>query len=283
MKIAILGNCTVDTLAACLGRMVDADIEVFWAQRSRQAQGEALCARIGSFDAVFAHIDAIGPAVADQLRRDAKRFVELPPLTFAGFHPDLVIIDGAMGWMGRMHSALIIAGFLLELPPSRTMRLFNRFVFASLGYLDRYATERQRVVELGEATGFDLRKGLETWPKPFVYDVLHSKFEVNRWLAEQLASRLELPTRAIDWTDPGVIAAVDHTRYVVTWPVYPEIAVPLGLRPERIVYRCNGLQRIELLLGEFIHRSYAIYRKADRTLLEEAVASEMSVLSDVLA
>lgn len=286
MKIAVVGNCTVDTIAACLGALLPAEVEAFWAQPSRAAEAEVFAARLGDFDVVCAQTYSSGPFAQDRLAREAKRLVRFPVLNFSGFHPDNVMIPAVRGPMGFNHSAIIVAGFLMGLPPRRTARLFNRLVFASLGYFDRYEEERRRLVEHGAERSFDLDAGLAVWSKPFLHDIQHPRYEPLAWLSERLAALVGGPLRTVDLLALAVRATVDKTRYNATWPIYPAIAAHLGMTPPGPpIFRFEGRQTAEgrvtteLPLGEFIHRSYAIYREADASVLRRAVEPELAVLS----
>lgn len=289
MRIAVIGNCTVDTLAACLGVLLDAEVEAFWAQPSRTAEAETFARRLGDFDVVCTHPQRSGPFGPPRLAGSAKRVITLPVLNFSGFHPDDVMIPAVRGPLGFNHSAIVIASFLMGLPPRRAAKLFNPLVYASLGYFDRYDEEHRRLVEHGAERGFDLAAGLAVWPKPFLYDIQHPCFEPLAWLAGQIAVRIGGPLRAVDLADPAVRAKVDHTRYNATWPVYPQIAARLGLEPPGPpVFRFERRERAEpeaavaLNLGRFIQRSYAVYRGADPEVLRRAVEPELAVLSGLV-
>lgn len=283
MKIAIFGNCTVDTIAGCLRQLVDAEVVSFWAQPSRHAEAEAFRAHLDAYDVVCAHPFAEGAFALDALRRNANAVVVLPVLNFSGFHPDSVVIDGVRGAMGYMHSALVVSGYLLDLPPRRVLRLFNRFVYDSLGYFERFDAEKRRVLTLADGLGFDLRAAFAGWPRPFAYDLQHPLFEVSRSVAELLPSRLGLVAKPVDWDDPAIRAAADQTRYNVIWPLYPEVAMHLGLTPEPMVFRFKAQDVLALGLGEYIHRCYTLYPTVERHVLERAVAAEKAVLGELFA
>lgn len=282
MKIAVIGNCYIDTVAACLKLAFDAEIETHWTKPSRRSETAALVERIDSFDVICAQQE-IASLLKDPPTQPLHGwFIRFPVLNFSGFQPDNVVIPCVRGAMGCNHSALIGASHLLGLPPGRCVRLFNRFVYSSLGYFERFAAERTRFLARASGLGFDLAEAFERWPRPFTYDILHPKLGPAVSVAQQLARKIGGPMRTVDWDDPETLRAVDHTRFNAVWPIYPEIAEHLGLKPDRMVFRFSGAHESELPLGQFVRDSYALYAKTDRAILEKTFAYERDVLSNIL-
>ncbi|MFN3449041.1 MAG: WcbI family polysaccharide biosynthesis putative acetyltransferase [Roseococcus sp.] len=284
MRIAVVGNCYVEAIAGCLRLLLPgAEVTPFWARADRAEEAKAFYASLGAFDVVCGHRAASGDLARTAREAGARRFIQLPALVFTGFQPDNVMIGALRGPMGHCHSAIAVSAFLLGLPEARAQGLFNSFVYASLGYFDRFAQERERLLRSAASLDFDLRADFEAWPRPFMHDVSHPAFPTHVSVARILARRLSDEVREVDWSDPAVVAAADHTKFNALWPVYPEIARRLGMPEQPLVFRFEGRLRQELSLEEFIARSYELYAGADPALLTRAVEPEMAVLSELFA
>lgn len=289
MRIAVFGNCTVDTIAACLGLLLPGvEVEAFWARPQAPHEALAFRDRLGSFDVVCGHRSWQGPLAAAEAEARSHRFIGLPWLTFSGFQPDNVMNHALHSPLGHAHSALIIAAFLNAVPQPRVASLFNAFVYASLGYFNRFDEERSRLLRVGVAEGFDLSSCLDAWPRPSSqevrqpshHDILHPAYETIAGFATLLAPMIGSPV-TIDFANPAIRAQADRTRFNATWPIYPEIAQRLRIHPTPMRFSFSG--RVTADLEEFIAGSYSLYKAADRMVLEAAAGPEQAALAKFLA
>jgi hypothetical protein len=282
MKIAVVGNCHVRTLAACLRVLLPHDdIRELWLEVSPVEETAALYEELGSLDLVVSQPLMTGPFAYSELRARARRVILIPQLAFTGFHPDNIVLALVRGPLGSNHSAIIVSSFLLGLSPQRCAKLFNAFVYASLGYFDRFEQAKQHLLQRTQEIGLPLDGHFNSWPRPFMSDVYHPAFEPLASLAELVAARITDRVLRVDWTTSPAREAFTEKRFVA-WPIYPEIAARLEMSTEEMRFRyphtAPGLR-----LRDFINTSYSVYGSADRGYLESSVNVELPILRDLLA
>jgi len=219
-------------------------------------------------DIVFSHYlhDDHGSLGTDYLRTKVKGLILVPPVIFSGFHPDCIdlIRDGVIhsSPLGSYHSAIVAAAYSLDLPVDRVANLFNKLVYARLGYYDEFAKARVYLDRSLRSFGIDIAEEWATWVKSgiFMHGYNHPRPQVLASLAKLLAVQTGLVPAGTPTPDLGF----DFLSLFSTWPVYPEIADALGVKGS-YVFKKNGTPDLVrgghtlLSLREFIQGSYEMY------------------------
>jgi hypothetical protein len=189
----------------------------------------ATCDQVISQDAAPEY----GPLSTPSLRAAVRRLHVVPAFQFAGFHPDTVniVLDGAelAGPTGTQHSRIAVAGFLAGLSVRETADLYNRLVFARLGYFDAFLEERAALQARYSAYGMDLRAAFDAWLVPgcFMNGAQLPRMRVMLDLARAVCALAGLTQLApvVESDVPDPLAALPMH------PVFPDIAIACGVAP----------------------------------------------------
>ncbi len=238
MKIGILSSSQHEGLRVALGALVpDAQIVSFdvGAVLRDAAARTAIAALLPGCDHVLTVPlpSSYGPLGTASLRETLPRVHLMPSLHFAGFHPDGVTIkldhDLVGGPTGHSHSRIAVAGFLAGLTPRETADLYNRLVFARLGYLNRFAEQRALLIERFAPYGIALEAPFEAWLARgcFMHDIGHPRMRVMLDLARAACGLMSVVA------DSGVEeqALTDPLAALAIHPVFPDIAAAIGVAP----------------------------------------------------
>jgi hypothetical protein len=182
----------------------------------------------------------------------------LPILSFAGFHPDACILqqDGDLtaGPLGRYHSAIAYAAFRCGMDERQALDLFCAATYRALGYLDCWAGERDALLGAFRGAGFDIGPAFLAWIRrgTFMHVTNRPKIDCMMDVARALLARAGLAAAQAD-----CVPADPHADGPV-FPVYPEIAAPLGVRGS---YLFKQEDRHALMdLEAYVHACFALYR-----------------------
>ena len=168
----------------------------------------------------------------EEVARPQTRVIEIPSLTFAAFHPDIVMAVTTMGTYFRgladYHSAIALWAWRRGLDPAEAAALFQPEVMAALGY-DRYWAPAVQAVR-DEFAGSDLSWG-PFWARlkregVFMHTINHPCLAAVALQGKAVAACLT--GRDSIWDEPVERYADDHLREVV-WPVYPYVGQALGV------------------------------------------------------
>lgn len=281
MKIAVIGNCQVRTIGACLRVLLpNAEVHDLWLVPQQQEAVEVIRDSIESFDVVCMHRADSGPFAYDIIRGQVDRVLLMPALVFNGFHPDDIVIAAAVGPLGHNHSAIVVSSYLLGLSVERCTKLFNAFIYASLGYFERFGQAKQFLLRSAAAYELPLDEHFPCWDTPFMYDVNHPKLGPLASLAEVLASRITGRHMRAAWAATGVPATFEEKPFV-SWPVYPEIARQFRIAPDDMRFRYPHTSP-GLDVRQFIQRSYDVYANIERAILETAAQVEHPILQELV-
>jgi polysaccharide biosynthesis acetyltransferase WcbI-like protein len=270
LKLGVVGICQVHGFGLALARLLpDAQVRVFEAPvvhaHGRSAEtADCLCA----CDKVFAHrlADDFAELATSRLQQRVSALSVLPRIIFTGWHPDIAYLihqdRELMSPVGAYHSAIAASAFSLGYTPDETELLFNRFVFARLGYLQEYEASWTLLVRDFVESGLAPHLELERWRKtgPFMHTVNHPKVSALAKLARASA----IATGLVDPDGPVPAVEYDHLAWDTGWPVYPEIAEELGVVGDYLFKRRSEVTPsgvVPLLrLPEFIRESFEMYR-----------------------
>ncbi|MEA2832224.1 MAG: hypothetical protein QOG66_426 [Methylobacteriaceae bacterium] len=239
-RIAVVANCQSFGLAYAMKLLnLDATVHRFPIIYKSWTDGRTLARTLKLYDYVF--FQPFGPGyvrggsghpVLEELR-DA---IQLPTLTFTGFHPDQVFIydrvkgDQApiIGPLGPYHSGLAFFAYRAGLPVEAALRLFNRDVFDTVGYFDVWNGATEAFLQEGQRFSLDFREDLLRWSRRgcFMYSNIHPKPFVFYDFARQLMRRAGVPLNTVNFDD----YAIDDLVRGFVYPVYPEIAEHYGIQ-----------------------------------------------------
>lgn len=265
MRIAVLGTCQVFGIAHSMKSRLVEEITVtpFQVACVPADQREELADSLRSFDIVVAHhtSDKWGPLSTAALRKRGVNYLNFPSLVFRGFHPDIFYLEKGKGYLhspvSELHSALVAGAFLAGIDPSRVPALFNRFIFAELGYLDEFLTSESILNNQFSCITKIKRNFARELLKSgvFMHTINHPKivaldFATGLFIEEHL-SHLKNEEAASPVLD-------DYLAKLAVWPVYPEIAKVLGIEGS-YTFKCSDHLASSFDLSEFITRSYKIY------------------------
>lgn len=259
MRIGILGNCQASGFAASVQALAPQAELVTVQLTALPEEGEYLAEAdsLTECDVVIGQPlrhERWGALQLSRLEPRLRRLILFPSLVFAGFHPDCVYVNGAEGQMlrgvvGDYHSALCVAAFLEGLPADRTIRLFNAYTFAALGYLSTHEAELARLGKVLQSIGYDPSPILARSQGMFMHTVNHPRIGPIFAIARQAIEKLGL-TAASDARLPiDELAAGSH------WPLYPEIGRRLGVEGPSLFRTLNG----SFGIAEAVSRYYALY------------------------
>jgi hypothetical protein len=273
MKIAVLFNCQGRGLTAALQAMLpDASVDYF--AQSGGAERAAVAAALSQYD----HVVSIplgplaGSLASRKLRGATRHFISLPAIGFSGFHPDQIYVRRGRRNLttvtGDYHSRIAVAGFLAGLGAPETASLYNRLVFARLGYFDMYESEFVLLAERFSQYGHDateLLASLRGWC--FMHSVNHPKPRALIGLARLACRAIGATPRAID--DDSV---PDDLRAHPAHPVFEDVAKAAGVAPEG-AFRAQTPQGADfrpISTADFVAGSFAAYENLDRAALRAA-------------
>ncbi len=278
LEIAIIAGCQSEGLKVSTQALLPKASVSAWHVGVHPADTpEVILEKLKDFDWVLTQITP-GPGLEilqlENLQRQLKRVHFMPTVVFGGFHPDVSYVNTPHGLVSAVHSdfhsKIAVAGFLLGLSPSRTLRLYNTVVFEELDYFDIFETSRIAMDEALHELGFEVDGMFEGWLRdigPFMYMINHPNVSLLAALCRDLYIRLGL-------LPPGSgmpKITKDHLSESFTWPLYPPLAKRLGLkgswnfqRPAWLV--AKGAR--DLPLEQYLEDVFNFYQTLDRSSLE---------------
>lgn len=286
MRIAVLGNCQTHGYAHALAHLLpDAEVESFEAAVARNHKCiPAVAEQLRGFDVVFSQDfgPEFGPLQTQALGASGPPLHRLPVIAFRGYQPDMayLTLEGKVQGspVGAYHSSIIAAAFSLGVAEADVPTLFNRLIYARLGYMTAFATARTLLLELLEGFGLDMAEDFEAWHArgPFMHTNNHPCGFVLADVARAAAIRAGLlPAGA-----PRVSPPHDQLAIDTIWPVYPEIAdalgVPGGMLFKRITRHVQPQANSAYIgLPRLVRESYAIYRALPAAAFEEGLIGQV--------
>ena len=183
--------------------------------------------------------------------------VELPIITFRGYHPDLIYIFNRdkplTGPISHYHSAIAFACFQQGLSATEALARFTGPFFERCGYLDIWAAERDRLVAEFDAVRIDIRPYFRSWGRrtAFMYSYNHPRIEP---LYDMASALLQSQGRAPRRSD---LIPHDNLANSAIFAVYPEIGEALGVQGG-YEFRSPGTYRA-IERKEYVERCFALY------------------------
>lgn len=271
MRFGIVGNCQSRGLVDCLealapDHLFDA-IQVEQLEDGDDATLTAVMALANEVDVLFTHLPeyAVASAGPQQALRNAlslarpRSVISIPTVVFAGFQPDSCVLRCNGTYVqtvaSHYHSAIIAGAYLCQLPATRVPALFNRFVYAGLGYVSDFVHHRQALLESFSDLGFDARS-IFAVRRTFMHCPNHPAVEVLFELAKQMLTRVGIEPLQVPPPEDWLL------KHSLLWPVYP--GLPGSTFDERDEVTPAGSLKLthgdrEISWGTLIESSYACY------------------------
>jgi hypothetical protein len=228
-----------------------------------------------------------GPLATFALRDAVPHCHLLPPLHFAGYHPDVIglALDGTplAGATGLLHSRIAVLAYLTGHTPAEAASLFNALVFARLGYFAAFAHERAALLARFRAYRIDLAPIFDSWAAAgcFMHAPQTPRMPVMRDLARLICAMAGVTP------DADALAAADAGQpdplaREPSHPFFPEIAARLGLPPsgDFCPPQPEPGPRVAFPPEVFLRGSYDAFRRLPRAALLAApgVAAGLAAL-----
>ena len=266
-RISILGNCHARSLAACISALASKSAVDFRTlgefDKSTQEENKYYFDNLLNTDVIFIQHPFplnVLPEYFDIFDHRVHRF---PKVTYTAFHPDSTyLIRGGkaiQGATGPYHSALVLAGFLEGVQSDRLIKLFNRFTFSSLGYVDQHQVATDILRRDFHEIGYDYEPVSSSGI--FMHTMNHPKIIAMNEVAKQALRKSGIVMQE------NAKIPMDPLDRDWKWPVYADLPfgqnyifhVGIGMNSSHQV----PLERRELLLSDFIRISYDVYKDLD--------------------
>jgi hypothetical protein len=266
-RIAVIGNCQASTIAEGLKALSPkTTVDPFTVNSFATSDArEGAIAALERYDLILSQNLTqfrLGPLTSDRLKEKFPDIVFFPQIAFTGFHPDtfyLLYKKRALDSVtGKYHSLLVAAAFFIGIPPDRTARLFNTYIFSCSGYFDEYEMAKSFLLSHAADLGYDLMEAFDEWQAtgPFMHTINHPKVRVLSGIAVKIAARIGIDVTGTAENIP------DRLLPSVVLPVYPALADRLGMSGDtnfKLSERSGAKTADILTLEEYIHETYRIY------------------------
>jgi hypothetical protein len=253
-------NCVHVGLQNCLG-LLRPDLQVdaldFGAFEARYAEFEP--ALVHYHRVITAPHFVANPCVDFTTRTAVTR---LPLTAFEAYQPDLcyLTVDGQVlrGPLFDYHSKIVTAAWRKGLSEAQAKALFNGADYERFGFLGIWEACKATYLGSYAENGLDLSPYFPRWSRDgaFMHSVNHPSIRVVADIARALLAHDGLQARETDFLPH------DNLKNAPVWPVYPEIAEPLGVRGSLLFKVHNAYRFLEL--DEFIAASYAVLSQYPR-------------------
>lgn len=217
----VMSNCQTVGLANCLQAQAP-DIEISPLDPGKfKARPWRANLRMRHFDRLLIYPAIRQEAPKAKFDRIGKH-VELPIITFRGYHPDLIYIHNRKkplsGPISHYHSAIAFACYLQGIGPADAMAYFTGKFFERFGYFNVWSGERDRLLAEFEAAGLNIRPYFRDWGRmtAFMYSYNHPRIQPLYDMASVLLECQDLPARR---SDP---IPHDNLANSAIFAVYPE-------------------------------------------------------------
>lgn len=269
MRALVMSNCSYPAYTAYMQKMFpDWDVRGVFLPQAATWVAEKHPAFLEFVDQIDIFIGMTGEAPLNTLVKPSVQRVHLPYFVYQGYHPDTIWLHGVPSPLqsGVLHSPIAASAFLLGKTTAEARALFSPAHFERLGYFDKLAEDRARVIAMFAKTGgLEIADLFVEWsqhgnfmhtpnhPKtPVFFDIIHAGM-VKAGFGEQIDMDLMRQTR----TDLD-----DELGRGVLWPMYPDLAEHAGLAQSSYDWRTpEVIGGTRFGLDEMLERSWEIYSK----------------------
>lgn len=266
MRALVVANCTTQTYVEGLQKLfpdwevrgVAADLAEEWLADGSRPE----------FDAYLGACDLyVGEPPGDRHYgtriNPAADKVLIPSLHFRGLHPDIAVVPGFRGPLtfsapNTQASLVTLAARALDMGAADTAALFRSDIYRELGFFDLYKTEKKRILALFLSHGINLTEEFAGWEKigDFFYVCHHPRAVVLIDILRRALAGRYLDAAAFAASADLARLQTDHLATMEIWPVYPELAKPLGFGGSLTWVRGARPAPIQLSLGDFIEATF---------------------------
>ena len=215
----------------------------------------------------------------------------VPPILFDGFHPDACLVTHQDRQLespiDSYHSLIAISAYLAGFDADRSVALYNKFIYAQLGYLSAYEKAKAVFLDYLGKHGFrDLaERRWATWMEEgaFMHTPLHPRVRVLASFATEVVHRAGLSDH--NMAEPTQICDVFDEQHA--WPVYPALAEAIGIDGSETFRTHHWAVAMEaertIDLAHFVQSSFEIYRRTPSEVLTTPQARQaVEVLRSVV-
>lgn len=269
MRALVMSNCSYPAYTAYMQKMFPSwDVRGVFLPQAATWVAEKHPAFLEFVDQIDVFIGMTGEEPLNSLVKPGVQRVLLPYFVYQGYHPDTIWLHGVPSPLqnGVLHSPIAASAFLLGKSTAEARALFNPAHFERLGYFDKLAADRARVIAMfAETAGLEIADLFVEWsqqgnfmhtpnhPKPPVFfDIIHAGM-LRAGFGDQMDMDLMRQTRA---------ALDDDLGRGVLWPMYPDLAARAGLAQGNYDWRTpEPAGGIRFGLDDMLARSWEIYSK----------------------
>lgn len=284
MRVFVLGNCQVETIATALRMLLPScSFESQMLHLERDRDYSSVAKRLTAFDLIITHPANPGfKGFSTEAIRELKgddAVITFNNIHFEGLHPDCTYLGAPQkriyGTLGEYHSMLVLLGYLAGLSKAECRELFEGRHFSDLGFLDAYSKSfeelRKRSAEVDVPFFDEFKRMMEEFPCMLTFN--HPTTNVLVGYARRLAAEVSRRTgvaRADFPINPYNVPSMLSENIV--WPIYPAIAKQHTRGKHGSFWFRRPLQVAKspvLSVEELICGDYDIYDRHSREKIEE--------------
>jgi hypothetical protein len=243
-RFFLMGICQIEGITKCLRALhPDGVVEGYalWNLQRDFENEDRLFSYLRTFDFIVLQDfgeEAFGILSGNLIREIFPKAITLPGFLFSAFHPDIVYTPNAaplpdghrhvQSAIGDYQSALVVYGYLQGLSTEKTISLFHRDVYESLGYTRMWVESETYLLTQFRQLSWPIDEYYIRWVRSgiFMYSINHPKLYVLADIARMILRRYEIAF--VDDTVEDRL--IDPLMTGPIWPVYPAIAEQFGLR-----------------------------------------------------
>jgi hypothetical protein len=282
MKIAVIGNCQVVSLAKILSvYLVDSQCKAFHVNKSSIIDVDCKMQPINlnAFDLIFMNkFDSDWGYLSSENFENNDKVIFIPPIVFRGNQPDFYYLNynGALlnSALGPYHSSIIVNSWLEGLTQNECMSLFDPIFYKFLGFDEIFISSVLNLKKLINSYDYDSDLLVDRWVGGgcFMHTINHPKIKVLVDLIEHICNKYSLNTTP---RENVLDLVVDNLKSSVIIPVYPSLHGSnsnkelLFKQPDTLVDKnvsCTSIINCRNLISLY----YASYNSLDKLALSEA-------------
>ncbi|MBI5921859.1 MAG: hypothetical protein HY847_09405 [Betaproteobacteria bacterium] len=268
-KIVVTNSCQTAGISTCLQLIFPRD-KIVSAQFPRVENEESLSRfaeilRGASHWVTEGHWDILEKYPTTEV----FQVIKLPPIYFAGFHPDVVtpepvngqvfgvIDEGLLAGVWGANSALTLWGWKNGLTVDSTIKLFNVRNFYALGYVDLWHDNVNALREIYLACDINFDTLFNRWRRGGIFMHTHSHPKISALCSVAKVVSMKLG-KAADVMELPLENLVSDQLTGWVWPVYPDIADALSVRGS---YMWKISNKIFPTLDSYVRYAFRSYEK----------------------
>lgn len=286
LRVAVFGNCQAAGIAQLLqamtGDVVAKPYETTPGFLNKLRGGEFdIDAVVTSADLVLVQmVGEITQLITQRLPRHAGKVRQLPPLNYAGFHPDCIYVGSeggghVQGPMGEYQSSIAFWAWSTGLHWEQALELFTPEVFGHLGFGDYHVAAEKVLVSHGRLCKLPMAPLIDSWRQAggcFMHTINHPKRDALAAVVAAVLRRegIRPIDQAGEWVD-------DHLARWPVWPVYPGLD---GASGDGYVFKldrgfCPVSQPVLTMdLAGFVQASYKVFAAQAQGMRAERIQTD---------